>query len=377
MLGRLDGALRYLPPAASRILAARLLRDTLTGALRQEGHAFSAQRFAAWFAGLTPLTDPADRPATPLRPPRPLVSVILTALVHSSWPPLATLAARMQPANLAFDDAGFDDAGFENAHSDAQALIVAARTLLDPLQPVPTALPFAMLAQLHHAVAESPTFAPRERAQIPITLGDIRVVIERPPAPSPRWALELLSGEQLRAAGLLPLALPLIGLIRLDGLSTDDQSADGIIRAAALRDLALQLCRLIDEAREHADQLATVMANRRSTSRVPMMFELFAGFGALRSAQLATLLGATRLGVSKMLASLDESGVLERSTLAGVRLYTIRPAPTPEPTPDQGLAPLALSCAAVAEYTASMANIDEVLARLGVEIDEADERDPI
>ncbi|WP_019054302.1 hypothetical protein [Sphingobium xenophagum] len=105
MLGRLDGALRYLPPAASRILAARLLRDTLTGALRQEGHAFSAQRFAAWFAGLTPLTDPADRPATPLRPPRPLVSVILTALVHSSWPPLATLAARMQPANLAFDDA--------------------------------------------------------------------------------------------------------------------------------------------------------------------------------------------------------------------------------------------------------------------------------
>jgi hypothetical protein len=366
-LGRLDGALRYLPPGATRILAARLLRETLAGALRQEGHAFTVARFSAWFAGLTPLTDPVDRPTSPLRPPCPLVIAILTALGHSSWPALATVATRMRSALLSFEDGDF-----ASAHSDAQALIDEARALLDPLAPRPSPLPFAMLAQLHAAVAGSVPFAPGGREQVAIKLGDWPVVLNRAPAPSPRWAIELHYGEHLRASGLLPLALPMIGLIRLDAFTAEDNDEARIILADALRALGLQLCALMDEAREQADQLEAVMADRRSTSRVPMMFEHLCGFGALRSSQLQTLLGATRLGVSKMLDCLDDSGVLERSTLAGARLYTIGLAPKPKLTPDQALAPLSLSSAAVAEYNASMANLDEVLARLGVETDEAD-----
>lgn len=76
-LGRLDGALRYMPASAGRILAARRLRQTLLDALHQEGHAFSDQRFAAWFAGLLPLVDPADRPTADLRPPRAMVAALL------------------------------------------------------------------------------------------------------------------------------------------------------------------------------------------------------------------------------------------------------------------------------------------------------------
>jgi hypothetical protein len=376
VLGRLDGALRYLPVTASRILAARLLQDALAGALRQEGHSFTNARFSAWFAGLTTLTDPGDRPASPLRPARPLVIALLTALGHSSWPALAAVATRMRPALLAFEDG--DGA---SAHGDAQALIAEARLLIDPLAPRPSPLPFAMLAQLHEAVANNVTFAQGGREHVPIKLGDWQVVLERAPAPSPRWAIELLYGEHLHAAGLLSLALPLIGLIRLDALAAHDDAQDDdearIIRASALRDLSLQLCNHLDETRALVGQLETVMTDRRSTSRVPLVFEHLAGFGALRSSQLATILGATRLGVSNMLTRLDDSGVLERSAVAGVHLYAIRPAPKPEHTPHQTVAPLLFSSAAVVEYNASMANIDEVLARLGVEIDEGDEGDPI
>lgn len=371
-LGRLDGMLRHLPAAAGRILAIRLLCGTLAGALRQEGHAFTAARFSAWFAGLTSLTDPADRPATPLRPPRPIAIAVLTALGLSSWPALATVAMRMRSALLAFEDGDF-----ASAHSDAQTVIAEARALLDPLAPQPSPLPFAMLAQLHNAVAGSTTFAPGGREHVPITLGDWQIVLERAPAPSPRYAIELLYGEHLRAAGLISLALPLIGLIRLDDLVADDDGAARIIRASALRDLAAQLCQHLDEARGQADQLKTVMADRRSTSRVPMMFEHLAGFGALRSSQLATILSATRLGVSNMLTILDNSGILERSTVGGVHLYAICPAPKLEPTPDQAVAPLLFSSAAVAEYNSSMANIDAVLARLGVEVDETDQDDSV
>ena len=279
----------------------------------------------------------------------------------------------------------FEDGDGASAHGDAQALIAEARSLLDPLAPRPSPLPFAMLAQLHDAVARSATFAPGGREHVPIKLGDWQVVLERAPAPSPRWAIELLYGEHLHAAGLLSLALPLMGLIRLDALAAHDDAQDDaqdddearIIRASALRDLSLQLCHHLDETCSQVGQLETVMTDRRSTSRVPLVFEYLAGFGALRSSQLATLLGATRLGVSNMLTRLDDSGVLERSAVAGVHLYAICPAPKPEPTPHQTVAPLLFSSAAVVEYNASMANIDEVLARLGVESDEGDEGDPI
>ena len=60
-LGRLDGALAHCPEPAMRIFAGLMLQGTLIAALRQEGHAFTGQRFHAWFAGLVPLADATPR----------------------------------------------------------------------------------------------------------------------------------------------------------------------------------------------------------------------------------------------------------------------------------------------------------------------------
>ena len=76
-LGRLDGALAHCPEPAMRIFAGLMLQGTLIAALRQEGHAFTGQRFHAWFAGLVPLADATPRRA---RCPRALCDAMLTEL---------------------------------------------------------------------------------------------------------------------------------------------------------------------------------------------------------------------------------------------------------------------------------------------------------
>jgi hypothetical protein len=103
-LGRLDGALRHLPASAQRILTARLLREVLITALRQEGHAFTHARFHSWLAGLVPLADPVEPTVRTMRPPRALVLTLLTALSHAQWPTLAAMAVQLAPAVLAMPD---------------------------------------------------------------------------------------------------------------------------------------------------------------------------------------------------------------------------------------------------------------------------------
>lgn len=49
-LGRLDGALGAVGTTTLRLLAIQQLRSVLIAALCQEGHAFTDQRFHAWFA---------------------------------------------------------------------------------------------------------------------------------------------------------------------------------------------------------------------------------------------------------------------------------------------------------------------------------------
>jgi len=141
-LGRLDGALRHPQMVAGAFLAARLLRETLIAALRQEGHVFSERRFLAWFAGITTLTDASNQPLFPPRPPRAMVLTILTALSHSSWPALANLAARMDKALLAIAD---EETG--SHHGDAHALVTDAGELLASLGQAPSPLPFSFLSK--------------------------------------------------------------------------------------------------------------------------------------------------------------------------------------------------------------------------------------
>lgn len=365
-LGRLDGALAFCPPATLRLFAARVLRDTLRAALRQEGHAFTDSRFYAWFAGIATLSDEPPRIA---RPPRVVAEAVLTELAHSSWEPLTVFAARLASALLAPRDL---DA--EAAHEVTHAIVAAARRLVEELGHAPSPLPIAALERLHRAVGRDVVFAPSERSHEPIIRANVRLTVERVGLPSPRWAIEMLWGEHWRAAGTLRCALPFSGLIRLDAVRDGATREDAHIAiATALRDVACAMFDALVEAGRLARRIAELRSGRRSTSRAPALFEVLAGFGPMRSAQLETMLGATRLGVRAMLDTLGAAGVLERNTVCGVRLYSVSEqthTPLSASGPPEGFA---FSRAALDEYDASMAGVDELLARSGVTVDAGEE----
>ena len=186
----------------------------------------------------------------------------------------------------------------------------------------------------------------------------------------------MLWGEHWRAAGTLRCALPFPGLIRLDTVRVEiDPAERRIVVATSLRDLAHAMFIKLAEADRLSRRIEDLRPGRRTTSRAPAVFELLAGFGPLRSSQIETLLGVTRLGVRGMLAALSDIGVLERSSLAGVRLYAISNRdPTPPMTSDPAEV-FAFSHAAIDEYKASMADIDALLVRSGADLEE-DAEDP-
>ncbi|MBV1691835.1 hypothetical protein KRR38_31905 [Novosphingobium sp. G106] len=370
-LGRLDGALGAARPRTLRLLAGQQLRTLLITALRQEGHSFTDQRFHAWCAGLATLS---DAPPRHLRAPRAVCEAILTELAHSSWEPLAALAAKFSAALLAPQDHEDSVPDAETGHAAAHSLVTGARNLIEALEPSP--LPLPALAQLHRAVAAHIRFAPPERALVPISLGAMRLTVERAALPSPRWALEMLWGEHWRAAGLLAHALPFPGLIRLD--ASPDAAGPGearIIVAGALREVAQSLGGSLVKAGQLSRRIDDLQPGRRRTSRAPALLELLAGFGPLRSAQIETLLGATRLGVRTMLAALGDIGVLERTTLAGVCLYSVNLSAHPAPDVSEPAAGFAFSSAALGEYDAAMAGIEALLNRSGVPLADAEEDD--
>jgi hypothetical protein len=344
---------------------------------------FTDQRFNAWFAGLTTLS---DHPPHSGRPPRVLCEAILIELRHSSWDLLAALASRFQVAllapndYLASDHVGSNHPGSglaaETAHQDTRTCHRCARPAG---RASPFSHPLTALAHLHRAAGANVQFAPPERAPEPITMGSIRLTVERAAAPSPRWALEMLWGEHWYAAKLLAHALPFPGLIRLDALragqSTDPGDLDETptILATALRDVAQGLCGDLIEAERLARRLKDTPPGKRRTSRAPALLELLSGFGPLRSAQLETLLGVTRIGLRTMLGALDAVGMINRTTLAGVHLYAVNLDARAADDASDLTANSSLSSAALGEFDAAMADIDALLARKGINLDEADE----
>lgn len=372
-LGRLDGMLSQSPPATRRIFADMTVRAALTNALAQEGHAFTDQRFDAWFAGLVPLVDASERRPGQARtiPPDILADALLTELGHSSWAPLADAAHALRPALLAAPDVADGDVADGDAYDDALACIADAHALVDALGAETAPLPFASLHRLHAAIAQSTRFAPAAPSPETITLGTratgaIQLAVERPPPPSPRWAIELVYGEHLHAAGFLAAALPCPGLVRLNALCEgDDPGAARIIRAHALRDWALELIARLRHAHDSAARIAQRLGGLRRSSRAPTLAALLVGFGALRSRQIEAALGATRLGVRGMLTALKDAGLVTRASVCGTWLTSyvhLDPAPTVPAEPAQSLA---FSPETLAVYDAANADIDRLLARMG------------
>lgn len=380
-LGRLDGALDMASPPTLRLFALRLLRMMLITALRQEGHSFTDHRFHIWFAGVATLS---DEPARTARPPRALCEAILTELTHSSWDLLAQAAARLQIALLAPSDHAGSSYRAQTAHQEAGAVIAGAATLIAGL--APSHHPLAALAQLHHAAGAHVVFAPPERAAVPFALGPngMRLTAEPTALPSPRWALELLWGRYWRKTGHLTHALPFPGLIRLDLLQADlrasghgdfawdpdDRNATTTALATVLRDVACSLNAWLSEADRLSRHLEESHPGKRRSSRAPALLELLAGFGPMRAAQLEALAGVTRLGLRTMLEAIDTAGLLGRTTLAGVHIYSVNFDTRVKHDGVDCAALPTFTPAALDEYDAALADIDALLARSGVHVED-------
>lgn len=352
-LGRLDGRLSHCTPRIAQNFAARIIREALLAVLRQEGHRFTAARFGTWFAGLTTLS---DEPLQFAPCPRALVDVALGEFAQSQWHPMAVAAHQLQAANLAPSEPEHT-----SARANARAAITAAADLVGTIPA--SHLPFGGLAALHAAIGQSARFALPERGPEVLLLDNWQLVVERERAPSPRWPLELAYGAHLHGCKLLPVALPMIGAIRLDATGPISPAARKVQVDALAHGLA-KLGTAYDAAVAVEAEINILFANQRSNSRASQLYALLTAFGPLRTAQIEAMLGATRIGVRSMVGVLERCGVLDAQRVAGAKLYAARPRPCADvPVKSDDAAPLAFSQAALREYETSMADIDALLAR--------------
>lgn len=346
--GHVCGGLSYCSEATLRIVAGKVLRHTLIGALRQEGHAFTDMRFHAWFAGLTTLGDETPRGA---RPPRAVCHAILTEIANWGDMPLAHAATGLKTALLAPLE-GHD----ENANAEGNCIIAAARQLMDGLPPAPDGDPLAELASAHEAMAASIEFAPAERTTTRLGTPRRQIEIEMSSPKAPLWAIDMLLGRRLCERQRLRIALPLPGLIRADAHGRRS------VQAQAMSEAVSRVMALLAEAEPSARFAHAPAPGRRASSRAPLLMELLAGFGPLRSRQLETMLGATRLGVAGMVESWEALGAISRTTISGSHLLEMCAARS---TPVDAVRPDAFSSSALADYDASLEEIDRLLARHG------------
>lgn len=368
-LGRIQSAVRAAPEESLRILAARVIRESLIAALRQEGHAFTEQRFHEWFAGLKTLS---DLPRHRLRPPRAICQAILTELLHSSWSELAGAAEKLQHAFLAPADFPSDYSSSAE-HQDIHSIIEDARKLLAGIAANSDDLPFTAINALYAEVRDSPRFGPQERALGVLDNGFGSVAFESDTPVSSRWALDLLAGTKLATdwcspLGRLPLPTPLPGLIQLAAAIIPDNDLWDAKQALceegtnALRDALWKFDQWLCEAERQARTIAERSPGRRSTGRSGPVLEVLAGFGAMRSRQIELVVGASRLGVRSILETIRDAGLLAVETAHNRTLlyrYTERDMSSAEP--EQAESGFAFSQQSLDEFEASMKAIDDLL----------------
>ncbi|QDK34769.1 hypothetical protein [Sphingomonas sp. IC081] len=376
-LGRLQSALRTASQGCLQILGLRVVRECLIAALRQEGHAFTEQRFHEWFAGLKTLS---DLPQHRLRPARAICQAILTELLHSSWPLLADAAEKIQRAFLALSDVpdAMTSPSPTAAHAEINAIIEEAHQLLAAIPVEAEDLPFNAISALLQAVGASTRFGQQERGYELLETGSGRIAREADTPTNCRWALDLLVGTRLASdwaspLGRLPLPIPLPGFLSFPGHGqcnqdpSDDDLWDTQRRLQqqstdALRSALWQLEQWLWEAERRASTIAERSAGRRSTGRSGPVLEMLAGFGAMRGRQIELVLGASRLGVRTILATIAESGQLvteaahNRTML--YRYAECRPkAPGPQPNEES----FAFSQQSLDEFEASMKALEALL----------------
>ncbi|WP_443486879.1 MarR family transcriptional regulator [Novosphingobium aerophilum] len=354
LLGRIQVGISRAGDGTLQILAARLIRESLMAALRQEGHEFTDERFFTWYAGLETLSD-GSRPS--LRPPKALCQAILTEFRHSPWQELADASESLLKAFLAPTD--FLRGG---EHEDTHSVISEARSLIGGLDAADDALPFDPVRMLFAAAARTARFARQER-----TLDLIGgIAVEREDLANSRWALDILAGGYLAPRHGLPVAMPIPGLVVLP-LALPDPDMPGAANAdeaaiSALHDALFRLDRWLGDAERDAALLRARLQDRRSSGRALQLARKLSGFGALRGRQIEELLGASRPGVGVIVNSLEAAGLIAtHASRNAARLHSYAPGDrVSDPAEVSGLDS---SSPDIEEYEASMRRIDELLSR--------------
>ena len=365
-LGRIQSAVSQANDGAMIVLAGRLIRESLITALRQEGHAFTDERFFDWFAGLSTLSDVS---AHKLRPPRALCQAILTELRHNPWHHLAVASQRIGEAFLAPIDLDRNE-----GHEDANALLAEARAVITAIEPCNTDLPFSPVAALFSAARQSLHFARQERGIELIKGPRSAVAVEIGEQAHSRWALDILAGGYLAPRHGLPFAAPLPGLLTLtfessaavdqDMPFTPSPSCRDRESLTALCNALWSLDRFIQDAIRDAGCIADKLQSRRSNGRAGDVAGYLAGFGTLRGVQIERVIGASRLGVRTIMATLAQAGLVEGETSRNAAtMHRFAPREVVHAQAVQDQEDFAFSSQAIDEFQSSMDAIDELLRR--------------
>ncbi|MFD2137912.1 hypothetical protein ACFSLT_26735 [Novosphingobium resinovorum] len=309
-------------------------------------------RFHAWFAGLTTLSEDSPRSA---RPARALCNAILTELANWGDTALAAAAGQLKTALLAPLE-GHD----ENANAEANRIFEAARLVIGTLPTAKT----SPLPTWQRCMPRLPaTSTSRRRSEhllaLPRHCGNSRS------SPLPQGATlgdrPGLLAAPVRAAELAHCP-PLSGLARANAISEADVLQRRLIFADAMQSAVGPMLTMMQNADALARFAHAPAPGRRGNSRAPLLMELLVGFGPLRSRQIETILGASRLGVAGMIESWEALGAISRTTISGSHLLemrTMQRASVQSPRPE---AP-AFSTSVLADYESSMEAIDRLLAR--------------
>lgn len=352
-LGRLDGTIANLNSSALTIFAQRLVTDCIIDALRVERHAFTDHRFATWRAGISTLSgEETNRQRSPAR----VLTAVVSELGSHEWQPLAEAAQRFGTIAQPITHAGRTEDEADPVDDLWQASDLANRVKIEK-KPSNLALDYADAARDHVV------FAPRESRLRTFGDGAYRRAYEVSPVGPPTWALSLYAGVILKADGVLRQAPPLPGSIVAHALRADiDESERVAAHFSAVQRSAERLLKMAEEASKADHAIRNRCSGFRSTSRAPALARHLAGYGAMRSDQFESLLGATRAGVHSMLVSLRSSGLVSTTTENGVKLhsYVLRQRPE-SASQDRELG--VFSRRSLDEFDAAMEHVDELLTK--------------
>ena len=358
--GRLQGLVAHLDPGIARILAASTIRAQLIDALRQSGHADAALRFDHWFCGLQ--TAPAPSPHV-FAPAWAIVDAILAELSLAQWEPIALTAQQLREGSRM--DHGIADPPAPLSPREAIALAdeLAASAGID----ADTEWPLVMVDRLHAQAAASTVFSPAEPERRLLDLPTGPMAFEQPSSRTPLWAIDLLTGQAMARCDPGTVPLPCPGALSAEALAPWLWPRErGILVADAFTICSDRLAKLVASARTNAREMARALADLRSTSRAPALFELLTGFGPLRPGQIERAFRLSKNGARELVTTLITAGLADverhrNQVLIRAASPGGNPAPVNLSRPDSP----AFSADSLAEFDSAMADIDKLLARSG------------